>query len=79
MLMMWGLAPQLGSKALCSSLGLCSLICAPFVVIFWRLSMYKHKMSALGGAHVAQILFVTTNFGRVYDSLVIGMKLAMFG
>jgi hypothetical protein len=41
--------------------------------------MYKHKMSALGGAHVAQILFVTTNFGRVYDSLVIGMKLAMFG
>jgi hypothetical protein len=74
LMMMRGLAPQLGSKDFCSFLGLCSLICAPFVVIFWRLSMYKYKMAVLGGAHVAQILFVTTNFGRVYDSSVIGMK-----
>ncbi|KAL5684425.1 hypothetical protein ACJX0J_010810, partial [Zea mays] len=43
-----------------------NFICTPFVVIFWMLPMYKHKIVALDGAQVAQLL--------VYDSLVNGMN-----
>jgi hypothetical protein len=74
MMMKRRLAPQLGSKAICSPHGLYSFICAPFAVIFWLLPKYKHKIVALDGVHVAQLLFVLMNFGRVYDSFVIGMK-----
>jgi hypothetical protein len=74
LLMMRGQAPQLGSKALCPSLGQCSFICAPFVVIFWWLFMYNYKIVAHGDAHVAHFLSVTTNYGRAYDSSVAGMK-----
>ena len=38
------------------------------------LPMYKHKIVALDGAQVAQLLFVLMNFGRVYFSLVNGMN-----
>jgi hypothetical protein len=43
-------------------------------MIFWMLPKYKHKIVALDGVHVAQLLFVLMNFGRVYDPFVIGMK-----
>jgi hypothetical protein len=73
-MMKWGLAPQLGSKAICPLHGLCSFICAPsFDFVIWMLSMCTSKLDAFGGAHVAQLLFTLMNFGRVFDSFINGM------